>query len=63
MPWLNLNDLKQTTGLYAKYGVRGAPSYVLISLEGKIMKMWLGYRKGGLKEVIEKTVSEERKVF
>lgn len=63
MPWLNLNNLKQITGLYAKYGVRGAPSYVLISLEGKIMKMWLGYRKGGLKEVIEKTVSEERKVF
>ena len=42
----NLNDLKQTAGLYAKYGVRGIPNYVLISPEGKIVKMWSGYGKG-----------------
>ena len=49
MTWQNLNDLKQTAGLYAKYGVRGIPNYVLISPEGKIMKMWSGYGKGSLK--------------
>ena len=30
MTWQNLSDLKQTAGLYAKYGVRGIPNYVLI---------------------------------
>ena len=49
MTWQNLNDLKQTAGLYAKYGVRGIPNYVLISPEGKIMKIWSGYGKGSLK--------------
>lgn len=49
MTWYNLSDLKQTAGLYAKYGVRGIPNYVLISPEGKIMKMWSGFGKGLLK--------------
>ncbi|MEY8684931.1 redoxin domain-containing protein [Bacteroides sp. AN502(2024)] len=49
MTWQNLSDLKQTAGLYATYGVRGIPNYVLISPEGTIMKMWSGYGKGNLK--------------
>ena len=49
MTWPNLSDLKQTAGLYAKYGVRGIPNYVLISPNGKIMQMWTGYGKGSLK--------------
>ncbi|MDC7135941.1 TlpA disulfide reductase family protein [Bacteroides zhangwenhongii] len=49
MTWQNLSDLKQSAGLYAKYGVNGIPNYVLISPEGKIMKMWSGYGKGSLK--------------
>lgn len=49
MTWQNLSDLKQTAGLYAKYDVRGIPNYVLISPEGKIIKMWSGYGKGSLK--------------
>lgn len=48
MTWPNLSDLKQTAGLYAKYGIRGIPNYVLISPEGKIMKMWAGYGNGSL---------------
>ena len=44
-----MSDLKQSAGLYAKYGVNGIPNYVLISPEGKIMKMWSGYGKGSLK--------------
>lgn len=49
MTWQNLSDLKQSAGLCAKYGVRGIPNYVLISPEGKIMKMWSGYGNGSLK--------------
>lgn len=49
MTWQNLSDLKQTAGLYAKYGVNSIPNYVLISPEGKVMKMWSGYGPGSLK--------------
>lgn len=48
--WENLSDLKQTAGLYAKYGVRGIPNYVLISPDGKIISMWSGYGQGSLKQ-------------
>lgn len=46
MTWKNWSDLKQGAGLSALYGVRGIPHYVLISPEGKIIKMWSGYGKG-----------------
>ena len=49
MTWQNLSDLKQTAGLYAVYDVNGIPNYVLISPEGKIVKMWSGYGQGSLK--------------
>ena len=49
MTWQNLSDLKQNAGLSAVYDVNGIPNYVLISPEGKIMKMWSGYGKGSLK--------------
>ena len=40
MIWENLNDLQGMNGLYAKYGVRGIPSYILISPQGKVLKKW-----------------------
>ena len=48
MIWANWSDKKQTGGLYAKYGVRGIPHYVLISPEGKVVDSWSGYGKGSL---------------
>lgn len=48
MNWYNWNDMKQTSGLYLKYGVRGIPHYVLISPKGKIVAAWSGYGKGAL---------------
>ena len=48
MTWKNWSDKQQTGGLYAKYGVRGIPHYVLISPEGKVMDSWFGYGKGSL---------------
>lgn len=71
MTWLNLSDLKQTAGLYAKYGVRGIPNYVLISPQGKVIKMWSGFGKGSLKVKMsryldtpkrEMTVSQQEKI-
>ncbi|WP_455666180.1 redoxin domain-containing protein [Phocaeicola sp.] len=49
MTWENLNDLQGMNGLYAKYGVRGIPSYIFISPEGKVVKKWTGYGEGSLK--------------
>ena len=48
MIWKNWSDKKQTGGLYAQYGVRGIPHYVLISPEGKMVYTWSGYGKGSL---------------
>lgn len=49
MTWNNWNDLEGTNGLYARYGVRGIPHFVLISPEGKVVDSWSGYGKGLLK--------------
>jgi len=54
MTWENLNDLQGMNGLYAKYGVRGIPSYIFISPEGKVVKKWTGYGEGSLKQKMEK---------
>ncbi|MBR5612371.1 MAG: AhpC/TSA family protein [Bacteroidaceae bacterium] len=48
MTWKNWSDKKQESGLYAQYGVRGIPHYVLISPEGKMEDTWSGYGKGSL---------------
>lgn len=60
MTWQNLNDMKQTSGLYAKYGVRGIPNYVLISPEGKVVRMWSGYGPGSLKQKMKRLVDAEK---
>lgn len=49
MTWNNWNDLEESNGLYARYGVRGIPHFVLISPEGKVVDSWSGYGKGLLK--------------
>lgn len=53
MTWNNWNDLEETNGLYARYGVRGIPHFVLISPEGKVVDSWSGYGKGLLKLKVE----------
>ena len=45
MTWQNLSDLKGSNGLYAKYGVRGIPNYVLISPEGRIVEKMVRIRE------------------
>ncbi len=49
------NELRSgRTGLAATYQVQGIPHYVLISPEGKVLKMWSGYGEGSLQRMIEK---------
>ena len=48
--WSNWNELKGMSGLYAKYGIKGIPFYVLISPQGKVLSMTMGYKKGMFKE-------------
>lgn len=51
------NELRSVNdGLAAAYGVKGVPHYVLISPECKVIDIWTGYRKGIIKEKIEKFV-------
>lgn len=53
MTWNNWNDLEETNGLYARYGVIGIPHFVLISPKGKVIDSWSGYGKGLLKLKVE----------
>lgn len=45
-----------TSGLAAIYQVNSIPHYVLISPEGKIIRMWKGYGKGSLKKKMEELI-------
>lgn len=61
MTWQNLSDLKGNNGLYAKYGVRGIPNYVLISPGGRILRKWMGYGNGSLKLKLRRLLNLEGK--
>lgn len=60
MTWQNLNEMKGSNGLYAKYGVRGIPNYVLISPEGRIIQKWSGYGTGSLKQKLRRLLDVEK---
>lgn len=61
MPSLLRQWKKETIWLmvYYIYKAGGIPHFVLISSEGKILKMWTGYRKGILKSKLKKFISED----
>lgn len=61
MTWQNLNEMKGSNGLYANYGVRGIPNYVLISPQGKIIRKWSGYGTGSLKLKLRRILDTETK--
>ena len=58
MSWWNLNDLQGMSGLYARYGVRGIPHYVMISPEGIVLEHWEGYGEGLLEEKVKGYLGE-----
>lgn len=53
LPWLNLNDFLEYGGYASFYGVHAIPFYVLISPDGIIEKIWMGYRKGMFEEIVK----------
>ncbi|MBO9619942.1 MAG: TlpA family protein disulfide reductase [Niabella sp.] len=53
MTWNNFSDGKENRGIYAKYGVKGIPNYVLITPNGLIKDIWMGYDNGSLKSKIK----------
>lgn len=53
LPWLNLNDFLEYGGYASFYGVHAIPFYVLISPDGIIGKIWMGYRKGMFEEIVK----------
>jgi len=56
MPWVNIRDPKSQSGLYASYGARGIPYYVIISPEGKVIDQWFGFFDGFIKRKVGETV-------
>ena len=60
MPGYQWNELKYGgRNLASRYKVGGIPYFVLISPEGKLLKMWKGYRKGIIKSNLEKFIAIE----
>lgn len=55
--WLNLSDKEMRTGIAAKYGMRGVPYYVLVSPDGKVLKKWIGYKKGEISSIISENIN------
>ena len=56
MPWVNIRDPRGFAGLAADYGVAGAPNYVLISPEGKVVDKWAGFTTGYLKQKVGENI-------
>jgi len=56
MPWVNVRDPKGFAGFAADYGIVGAPNYVLISPENKVIDKWTGYAAGYLKQKVGENI-------
>ena len=47
--------MQDTVGIYAHYGIKGIPHYVIVSPEGRIIHVWSGYGTGVLKKKLEES--------
>ena len=54
LPWLNFNDFLELGGYASFYDVHAIPFYVLITPDGTIEDIWMGYRQGMFEELVEK---------
>ncbi|WP_419060900.1 TlpA family protein disulfide reductase [Paraprevotella clara] len=45
--------MQDTVEIYAHYGIKGIPHYVIVSPEGRIIHVWSGYGTGVLKKKLE----------
>ena len=48
--WVNLIDKQAKSGVFAHYGGKAFPTYVVISPEGRVVKIFTGYFKGRIKQ-------------
>ncbi len=53
--WANLSDEKGTyAGVYAQYGGKALPTFILIAPDGKIVERWEGFKDGIFEEKLSK---------
>ncbi len=53
--WVNLSDGKGTNaGVYAQYGGKALPTFILINPDGKIVERWEGFKDGIFEEKLSK---------
>ncbi len=52
--WANLSDGKGThAGVYAQYGGKALPTFILINPDGKIIERWEGFKDGVFEEKLD----------
>lgn len=59
LPWLNFNDFLELGGYPSLYGVHAIPFYVLVTPDGTIKNIWMGYSPGEFKKIIDEITNEE----
>ena len=59
--WHSWNDLKQENGIFARFGVKAYPTYVLVSPDGKLIGKQVGYSKGSLFKFVKETIEKHNK--
>ena len=59
--WHNWNDLQKENGIFAHFGVKAYPTYVLVSPDGKLIGKQVGYSNGILFEFVKETIEKHNK--
>ena len=55
--WNDWNDPRGTSGSVRAYGTNGIPTFILISPDGTIQQIIVGYREGLLRRTIQSALS------
>ena len=58
--WHNWNDLQKENGIFAHFGVKAYPTYVLVSPDGKLIGKQVGYSNGILFEFVKETIEKHK---
>lgn len=58
----NWNDLQGSNGIFARLGIEGSPTYLLLSPDGKLIGKETGYKDGFLFKFVKETIAEHKKV-
>ena len=58
--WHNWNDLQKENGIFARFGVKAYPTYVLVSPDGRLIGKQVGYSKGILFKFVKETIEKHK---